>query len=140
MATQGEDNSLLLEGCPADNSPATASDAASSSDDAMDEQPVGIPLDKRLSELTLREWLAAMELYREYSQVPATTPGDEERLLFDFNHINKKEIYTYIIAIMQLQGFRSSNAQVIRFLARYTNLGSEHSIHALLYEYKKTVY
>ena len=67
-------------------------------------------------------------------------PKEEDKLLFNFDNITKKEIYSHLLGIIKIQGFRSSNAQVIRFLAKHTNLGSEKSIHALLYEYQKAVY
>lgn len=138
MAMQGEDTSKMLEGCPSDNSPAAA-DAASSPDQAMDEQLFNNLLNKKVGEMTGRELMAFLERLRQANQVPTTTPREDLRLLFDFNYINKKEIFAIIIPIIERQGFRNSNAQVIRFLAEYTNLGSVNSIHAQLYLYKDTV-
>lgn len=97
----------------------------------------GIPLDTKISDITLGELMAALSV----GNVPTSNENntEEDKLIFNFNHVTKKEIYSHLLAIIRLQGFRSSNAQVIRFLAKHTNLGNEKSIHALLYEYQKVV-
>lgn len=101
--------------------------------------PPVVPLDRKVVELTLGELLAAIDIGPPPAPFDDTSPEDSDRLVFDFDHVTKKEIYSHVLAILRLQGFRNSNADVIRFLAHHTNLGSEASIHAQIYLYKASV-
>ncbi|MBQ9203050.1 MAG: hypothetical protein IJ155_02280 [Prevotella sp.] len=113
---------------------------------AQPAEPAALSPDRRLADLTVGEFqqLQRMTMAELLAPLPPEQPlppaEDADRILFDFQNITKKEIYMLLLAIVRQQGFRSSNAQLIRFLARHTNLGSEHSIHALFYEYQKAVY
>ena len=128
------DTGELLSGCGQEVPQPDKADV-----DGLTKEVNGIPLDTKISDLTLGEMMAALSI----GNVPASSEDntkEEDKLLFNFDNITKKEIYSHLLAIIKIQGFRSSNAQVIRFLAKHTNLGSEKSIHALLYEYQKAVY
>ena len=59
------------------------------------------------------------------------------RLLFDFRNIHKKDVYQAFLEIYRKKGVMSSDAELIRFLANHTNLGSESAIHTLFYRYRE---
>jgi hypothetical protein len=59
---------------------------------------------------------------------------------FNFKRIHKKEIYQAFLQIYARGGIELNNQELIAFLARYTNLGSEASIKTLFYRYKQHVH
>lgn len=61
------------------------------------------------------------------------------RLLFDFDNIQKKEIYMALLDLHRRGAFKSRNDQLIRFLAEHTNLGSESTINNQFYDYKRSL-
>lgn len=61
------------------------------------------------------------------------------RLLFDFNNIQKKDVYMMLLDLHRRGGIKSRNDQLIRFLAKHTNLGSESSINNQFYDYKRNL-
>ena len=63
-----------------------------------------------------------------------TTNGD--KLVFDFTHHKKKDIYAWLIDGLRLGIIKGSMSDLIRWLAHFTNLGSEASIRSQLYGYK----
>ena len=54
------------------------------------------------------------------------------KMYFNFKRIHKKEVYQ--------GGIELTNQDLITFLARYTNLGSEASIKTLFYRYKQQIH
>ena len=62
------------------------------------------------------------------------------RLCFNFRRIHKKEVYQAFLDIYARGGIELSNQELISFLARHTNLGSEASIKTLFYRYKQHVH
>ena len=58
------------------------------------------------------------------------------KLCFNFKRIHKKEVYQAFLDIYAHGGIELTNQDLITFLARYTNLGSEASIKTLFYRYK----
>lgn len=58
-------------------------------------------------------------------------------LHFDFSRVHKKDIYKAFLDIYAKGGIGMDNQELISFLARYTNLGSEASIKTLFYRYKQ---
>ena len=58
------------------------------------------------------------------------------RLCFNFRRIRKKEVYQAFLEIYAHGGIELNNQELISFLAKYTNLGSEASIKTLFYRYK----
>ena len=62
------------------------------------------------------------------------------KLRFNFKRIHKKEVYQAFLEIYARGGIELSNQDLISFLARYTNLGSETSIKTLFYRYKQHVH
>ncbi|MCR5240563.1 MAG: hypothetical protein K6E15_10445 [Prevotella sp.] len=62
------------------------------------------------------------------------------RLCFNFRRIHKKEVYQAFLEIYARGGIELSNQELISFLAKYTNLGSEASITTLFYRYKQHVH
>ena len=47
------------------------------------------------------------------------------KMYFNFKRIHKKEVYQAFLAIYAHGGIELTNEELISFLARYTNLGSE---------------
>ena len=62
------------------------------------------------------------------------------RLCFNFKRIHKKEVYQAFLEIYASGGIELNNQELISFLAKYTNLGSESSIKTLFYRYKQHVH
>ena len=62
-----------------------------------------------------------------------------QRLLFDFNNIQKKDVYMMLLDLHRRGGIKSRNDQLIHFLAKHTNLGSESSINNQFYDYKRSL-
>ena len=62
------------------------------------------------------------------------------RLRFNFKRIHKKEVYQAFLDIYARGGIEMENLELISFLARYTNLGSESSIKTLFYRYKQLIH
>ena len=62
------------------------------------------------------------------------------RLRFNFKRIHKKEVYQVFLDIYARGGIEMENQELISFLARYTNLGSESSIKTLFYRYKQLIH
>ena len=62
------------------------------------------------------------------------------RLCFNFKRIRKKEVYQAFLEIYAHGGIELNNQELISFLARHTNLGSEASITTLFYRYKQHVH
>lgn len=61
----------------------------------------------------------------------------ELEIRFDFSRVHKKDIYKAFLDIYAKGGIGMGNQELIAFLARYTNLGSEASIKTLFYRYKQ---
>jgi hypothetical protein len=57
------------------------------------------------------------------------------KLVFNFSKHKKKDIYAWLIEGFHLGIIQSSISAFIRFLAKYTNLGSESSIRSQFYAY-----
>jgi hypothetical protein len=62
------------------------------------------------------------------------------KMYFNFKRIHKKEVYQAFLAIYAHGGIELTNEELISFLARYTNLGSEASIKTLFYRYKQQIH
>ena len=62
------------------------------------------------------------------------------KLCFNFKRIHKKEVYQAFLDIYARGGIEMENQELISFLARYTNLGSESSIKTLFYRYKQLIH
>lgn len=62
------------------------------------------------------------------------------KLRFDFRRIHKKEVYQAFLEIYARGGIELNNQELISFLARYTNLGSESAIKTLFYRYKQQIH
>ena len=62
------------------------------------------------------------------------------KLCFNFKRIHKKEVYQAFLDIYAQGGIELTNQDLITFLARYTNLGSEASIKTLFYRYKQQIH
>lgn len=62
------------------------------------------------------------------------------KLCFNFKRIHKKEVYQAFFDIYARGGIELNNQELIAFLARYTNLGSEASIKTLFYRYKQQIH
>ena len=62
------------------------------------------------------------------------------KLCFNFKRIHKKEVYQAFLDIYAHGGIELTNQDLITFLARYTNLGSEASIKTLFYRYKQQTF
>jgi len=65
--------------------------------------------------------------------------SEGEKLLFDFDNIHKKDVYMMVIELHKRKGIKSSNEELIRWLAKHTNLGSESSINNQFYDYKRSI-
>ena len=65
--------------------------------------------------------------------------SESEKLLFDFNTIQKKDVYMLLLELHKRGGIKSRNDQLIRFLAEHTNLGSESTINNQFYDYKRSL-
>ena len=65
---------------------------------------------------------------------------EPRRLCFNFKRIRKKEVYQAFLEIYAHGGIELNNQELISFLARHTNLGSEASITTLFYRYKQHVH
>ena len=65
--------------------------------------------------------------------------SEAEKLLFDFDNIHKKDVYMMVIELHKRKGIKSSNEELIRWLAKHTNLGSESSINNQFYDYKRSI-
>lgn len=63
-----------------------------------------------------------------------------KKLHFNFKRIHKKEVYQAFIEIYANGGIEMENQELISFLAKYTNLGSESSIKTLFYRYKGQIH
>jgi hypothetical protein len=66
--------------------------------------------------------------------------NEPHRLCFNFKRIRKKEVYQAFLEIYAHGGIELNNQELISFLARHTNLGSEASITTLFYRYKQHVH
>ena len=62
------------------------------------------------------------------------------KLCLNFKRIHKKEVYQAFLDIYAHGGIELTNQDLITFLARYTNLGSEASIKTLFYRYKQQIH
>ena len=62
------------------------------------------------------------------------------RLCFNFKRIHKKDVYQAFLDIYARGGVEMGNQELIAFLARHTNLGSETSIKTLFYRYKQHIH
>lgn len=85
----------------------------------------------QVRELRLR--VERMEQVKEQTE----QAEDDGRLLFDFRNIRKKDVYQAFLDIYRQKGIMSSDAELIRFLAGHTNLGSASAIHTLFYRYRE---
>ena len=65
--------------------------------------------------------------------------SEGEKLLFDFDNIHKKDVYMMFLDLHRRGGIKSRNDQLIHFLAKHTNLGSESSINNQFYDYKRSI-
>ena len=63
-----------------------------------------------------------------------------EKLCFNFKRIRKKDVYQAFLDIYARGGVEMDNQELIMFLARHTNLGSETSIKTLFYRYKQHIH
>jgi hypothetical protein len=63
-----------------------------------------------------------------------------KRLCFNFKRIHKKDVYQAFLDIYARGGVEMENQELIMFLARHTNLGSETSIKTLFYRYKQHIH
>ena len=63
-----------------------------------------------------------------------------KKLCFNFKRIHKKDVYQAFLDIYARGGIEMDNQELITFLARYTNLGSETSIKTLFYRYKQHIH
>ena len=68
------------------------------------------------------------------------TKTNARKLRFNYKRIHKKEVYQAFLEIYARGGIELNNQELISFLARYTNLGSEASIKTLFYRYKQHVH
>jgi len=59
------------------------------------------------------------------------------KLLFNFDKIRKKDVFVWIIEMIEKKGFESTIEKLIEFLAIFTNLGSKDTIRTQLYDYKR---
>lgn len=66
--------------------------------------------------------------------------GSLEKLCFNFKRIRKKDVYHAFLDIYASGGIEVNNDELISFLARTTNLGSESSIKTLFYRYKRMIH
>ena len=82
----------------------------------------------------LTERVEKLEQQRNREQ---SATGD--KLLFDFNNIQKKDVYMMFLDLHRRGGIKSRNDQLIHFLAKHTNLGSESSINNQFYDYKRSI-
>lgn len=62
------------------------------------------------------------------------------KMRFNFKRIHKKDVYQAFIDIYAHGGIEMDNQELIAFLAKYTNLGSESSIKTLFYRYKGQIH
>ena len=62
------------------------------------------------------------------------------KLRFNFKRIRKKDVYHAFLEIYESGGIELNNQELVSFLARYTNLGSEASITTLFYRYKQYIH
>ena len=65
--------------------------------------------------------------------------SEGEKLLFEFDNNHKKDVYMMVIELHKRKGIKSSNEELIRWLAKHTNLGSESSINNQFYDYKRSI-
>ena len=68
------------------------------------------------------------------------TKTNARKLRFNYKRIHKKEVYQAFLEIYARGGIELNNQELISFLSRYTNLGSEASIKTLFYRYKQHVH
>ena len=68
------------------------------------------------------------------------TKTNARKLRFNYKRIHKKEVYQAFLEIYARGGIELNNQELISFLAKYTNLGSESSIKTLFYRYKQHVH
>jgi hypothetical protein len=68
------------------------------------------------------------------------TKTNARKLRFNYKRIHQKEVYQAFLEIYARGGIELNNKELISFLARYTNLGSEASIKTLFYRYKQHVH
>ena len=62
------------------------------------------------------------------------------KMYFNFKRIHKKEVYQAFLDIYARGGIEMENQELIVFLARHTNLGSESCIKTLFYRYKQLIH
>lgn len=87
-------------------------------------------LNSRVEELQSQQQLAQWHDDRQQQQAG-------EKLLFNFENIQKKDVYWAILRIYSDKGFSCTNDELIHFLSIHTNLGSESTINNQFYNYKK---
>ena len=88
----------------------------------------------------LQEWGVAQLEYCTEQAEEVRPPFIGKRLCFNFKRIHKKDVYQAFLDIYARGGVEMDNQELIMFLARHTNLGSETSIKTLFYRYKQHVH
>ena len=88
----------------------------------------------------MQEWGVAQLEYCTERTEEVRPPFIGKRLCFNFKRIHKKDVYQAFLDIYARGGFEMDNQELIAFLARHTNLGSETSIKTLFYRYKQHVH
>lgn len=59
------------------------------------------------------------------------------QLRFNFDRIDKKSIMELLIDIYEHGGIDNDRTEMFRWLAQFTNLGNERTIHSLYYYHEK---
>ena len=85
--------------------------------------------------MRLSHWWLIQLIYESQTHQTKNT-----RWKFNFKRIHKKEVYQAFLAIYAHGGIELTNEELISFLARHTNLGSEASIKTLFYRYKQQIH
>ena len=79
-------------------------------------------------------------VYCEEQAGDTRQPFIGKKLCFNFKRIRKKDVYQAFLDIYARGGVEMDNQELIMFLARHTNLGSETSIKTLFYRYKQHIH
>jgi phosphotransferase system IIB component len=97
-----------------------------------------------VGQMKLAEALEALGVVSVDNGKVQMTAGDSAgslgKLCFNFKRIRKKDIYQAFLDIYASGGIEVNNDELISFLARTTNLGSESSIKTLFYRYKRMIH
>ena len=86
------------------------------------------------------ECLQALTLRVEALEKSNCPSNNEKQLLFNFEHIRRKDVYLEIVRLYDKHWFDCVPQELIQFLSRHTNLGEESTVKSQFYKYLREYY